>query len=139
MKRIFIDTNIIIDLLADRKPHSKFAIALFEVAESKKITLYTSSHSIATSYYLLKKVTDEKKLRLVLLGLLDFVKIIPIDEHILKRGLKSKHKDFEDGLQILSAVSVESMDCIVTRNLKDFKESDIPVFSPDSVMKGMNL
>jgi predicted nucleic acid-binding protein len=139
MKRIFIDTNIIIDLLADRKPHSKFAVALFEQAESGKITLFTSSHSIATSYYLLKKVTEDKKLRQVLLDLLDYLKIIPIDEHILKRGLKSKHKDFEDGLQILSAVSVDNMDCIVTRNLKDFRESDIPVFSPDNVVRGMNL
>jgi predicted nucleic acid-binding protein len=139
MKRIFIDTNIIIDLLADRKPHSKFAVALFEQAESGKIALFTSSHSIATSYYLLKKVTEDKKLRQVLLDLLDYLKIIPIDEHILKRGLKSKHKDFEDGLQILSAVSVDNMDCIVTRSLKDFRESDIPVFSPDNVVRGMNL
>jgi predicted nucleic acid-binding protein len=135
MKKIFVDTNIIIDLLADRRPHSKFAIALFEKAESQKVKLYASSHSFATTYYLLKKHVDDKNLRLILLGLLEYVNIIPIDMHIIKRGLKSKHKDFEDALQILSAMSVDKMDCIVTRDLKDFKDSEIPVFSPDDILK----
>lgn len=60
--------------------------------------------------------------------------IIPIDVHVLKRGLKSKNKDFEDALQILAAMSVDEMDCIVTRDLKDFKDSEIPVFSPDEIL-----
>ena len=55
MKKIFVDTNIIVDLIADRKPFSKFAIDLFSKAENKKIRLFTSSHSIATTHYLLKK------------------------------------------------------------------------------------
>lgn len=135
MKKIFVDTNIIIDLLADRKPHSKFAIALFEKAELHKVKLYASSHSLATTYYLLKKYVDDKNLRLILLALLEYVNIIPIDVHIIKRGLKSKHKDFEDALQILSATSIDKMDCIVTRDLKDFKDSEIPVFSPDDILK----
>lgn len=134
MKRIFVDTNIIIDLLAERKPHSKFSIELFEMAESKKIKLFASSHSFATAHYLLKKYIEEKKLRTILLGLLDFVTIIPIDIHIIKRGLKSKYKDFEDALQILSATTIDKMDCIVTRNIKDFKGSEIPVYAPDEMM-----
>ena len=134
MRKIFVDTNVIIDLLADRRPHSKFAIALFEKAESQKVKLFASSHSFATTYYLLKKHVDDKNLRLILLGLLEYVNIIPIDVHVIKRGLKSKHKDFEDALQILAALSVDKMDCIVTRDLKDFKDSEIPVFSPDNIL-----
>lgn len=134
MKKIFVDTNIIIDLLADRRPHSKFAIALFEKAESQKVKLFASSHSFATTYYLLKKHIDDKNLRLILLRLLEYVNIILIDIHVIKRGLKSKHKDFEDALQILAALSVDKMDCIVTRDLKDFKDSEIPVFSPDEIL-----
>jgi len=135
MKRIFVDTNIILDLLADRKPHSKFAIALFEKAESQKVKLYVSSHSLATTYYLLKKYIDDKNLRLILLGLIEYVNVVPIDGHVIKRGLKSKHKDFEDALQIIAASSIDKMDCIVTRDLKDFKDSEIPVFSPDDILK----
>lgn len=135
MKKIFLDTNILIDLIADRKPHSKFAIEIFEKAETEKLKLYTSSHSLATTYYLLKKHVDDKKLRQILLELLELIIIIPIDIHVLKRGLKSKHKDFEDALQIMAAVSIDKMDCIVTRDLKDFKDSEIAVYSPDEVLK----
>lgn len=135
MKKIFVDTNILVDLISDRKPHSKFAIALFAIAETEKVKLYASSHSIATTHYLLKKHIDEKELRQILLGLLDYVSIISVDEHIIKRGLKSKHKDFEDSIQILSALSIDKMDCIVTRDLKDFKDTEIPVFSPDNILK----
>ncbi len=135
MKKIFLDTNILIDLIADRKPYSKFAIEIFEKAEKQDLKLYTSSHSLATTYYLLKKHVDDKKLRQILLELLELIIIIPIDIHALKRGLKSKHKDFEDALQIMAAVSIDKIDCIVTRDLKDFKDSEIPVYSPDEVLK----
>ena len=135
MKKVFVDTNILVDLIADRKPFSKFAIQLFLKAEERKIKLYASSHSIATTHYLLKKYIDEKDLREVLFNILDYLNIVAIDLDVLKKGLKSKHKDFEDALQIISAYSIEKIDCIVTRNIKDFKESEIRVLSPDELIK----
>jgi predicted nucleic acid-binding protein len=135
MKKVFVDTNIIIDLLADRKPYSKFAIEIFNQSEEKQLKLYTSSHSIATTHYLLKKHIEEKKLREILYNLLDFIQVIAVDLDTLKRGLKSKHKDFEDAIQIICAGSVEKMDCIVTRNIKDFRGSEIPVLTPDEFVK----
>ncbi len=131
MRKIFIDTNIIIDLLANRKPFNKFALEIFQKAENKTFTLFTSSHSIATTHYLLKKYIDEKKLRETILHLLEFITVIPFDIDILNKGLRSKHKDFEDAIQIICASSIEKMDCIVTRNTKDFKESNIKVYAPD--------
>lgn len=133
MKNIFVDTNILVDLIADRKPFSKYAIQLFLKAEERKIKLYTSSHSIATTHYLLKKYINEKDLRVVLFNMLDYLNIVVIDADTLKKGLKSKHKDFEDALQIISACSIGKIDCIVTRNIKDFKESEISVLSPDEL------
>jgi predicted nucleic acid-binding protein len=131
MKKIFLDTNILVDLIADRKPFSKFAIEIFQSAESKKNQLFTSSHSIATTYYLLKKHVDDKALRSILLGLFDYLTVIPVDIEVLSKGLRSKQKDFEDAVQIFCAASIEKMDCIVTRNIKDFKGSVIPVLAPD--------
>ena len=78
---------------------------------------------------------EEKKLREILYSLLDLIQIIPVDTDIIKKGLRSKHKDFEDALQILCASSVEKMDFIVTRNLKDFINSEIQVLSPDEIIK----
>jgi predicted nucleic acid-binding protein len=134
MKKVFVDTNILVDLIADRKPFSKFAVQIFSRAEKRKIKLYTSSHSIATTHYLLKKYMDEKDLRDVLLNVMDYLQVVAIDHDVIKKGLRSGHKDFEDAVQIISAGSIENLDCIVTRNIKDFKGADIPVLSPDELV-----
>ena len=131
MKKVFLDTNIIVDLIADRKPFSKYAIEIFQLAEENKLQLFISSHAIATTHYLLKKYLDEKSLREVLYNLLDFLTVIPVDIDIIKKGLRSNHKYFEDSIQILCASSIEKMNYIITRDGKDFKGSEIPVLSPD--------
>jgi predicted nucleic acid-binding protein len=133
MKKVFLDTNILVDLIADRKPFSKYSIEIFKKAEEKKIKLFTSSHSIATTHYLLKKYLEEKILRDVLYNLLDYVTVIAVDTDVLKKGLRSKHKDFEDSIQILCASTIEKIDCIVTRNTKDFRDSEILVLTPDEL------
>ena len=131
MKKVFLDTNIIVDLIADRKPFSKFSIEIFKKAEENKIKLFTSSHSIATTHYLLKKYLEEKLLRDVLYNLLDYITVVAVDTDVLKKGLRSKHKDFEDSIQILCASTIENIDCIVTRNIKDYRDSEILVLTPD--------
>jgi predicted nucleic acid-binding protein len=138
MKKVMVDTNILVDLIADRKPHSKFAIDLFHRAEDKQIKLFTSSHTLATTHYLLKKYVSEKDLREILLNVMDFITIIPIDSALLRKGLRSKHKDFEDALQIICASSVVGMDYIVTRNVKDFKSSEVRVIPPDELINELN-
>jgi predicted nucleic acid-binding protein len=135
MKKVFVDTNIIIDLIADRKPFSKFAIDIFSKAEENKLKLFTSSHTIATTHYLLKKHVAEKELREILYNLLNYLHIISVDGDIIKKGLKSKHKDFEDAIQMICAYSIEKMDFIVTRNIKDFRDSEIAVLTPDELVK----
>lgn len=133
MISVFLDTNILVDLIADRRPFSKHAIEIFKSAEERKIQLYTSSHSIATTHYLLKKYVEEKELRDILSNLLEFLVVIPVDLDVLKKGLRSKHKDFEDAIQILCASSIAGIDFIVTRNTKDFKTCEIAVLTPDEM------
>lgn len=133
MSRVFLDTNIIVDLISDRKPFSKYAIEIFQKAEEGKLELFTSSHSMVTTHYLLKKYMEEKELREVIYNLLDFITVIAVDVDILKKGLRSKHKDFEDSIQIFCASSIENIDSIITRNVKDFKGSEIKVLTPDEL------
>jgi hypothetical protein len=78
----------------------------------------------------LKIYISEKELRDIIDELLDFVSVIPSTKDIIKRSLKSKYNDFEDGVQILTAESIESMSFIVTRNVKDFKESNLNILTP---------
>lgn len=137
--KVFIDTNILIDLLGDRKPYSKFAIEIFKAAEQRKIALYATTNSLATTHYLLKKYIDEKKLRQILEGLLEYLHIVPVDEHVFRQGLKSRHKDFEDALQMIAASGIPGITCIVTRNLKDFIHSEVEVVSPDEFVKKLKI
>jgi len=138
MIKIFLDTNILVDLIADRKPFSKHAIEIFKSTEKNKSQLFTSSHSIATAHYLLKKYVEEKELRKIIFNLLEFVSVIPVDIDVLKKGLQSKHKDFEDAVQILCASTITRIDFIVTRNTKDFKTSEISVLTPDEICLKLN-
>ncbi len=133
MIKVFLDTNILVDLIADRRPFSKHAIEIFKSAEEHKVQLFTSSHSIATAHYLLKKYVEEKELRNILLNLLEFLEVIPVDLDVLKKGLRSNHKDFEDAVQIYCASLIAGINFIVTRNTKDFKTSEIAVLTPDEM------
>jgi predicted nucleic acid-binding protein len=135
MRSLFLDTNILIDFLAERQPFSKYVFEIFEKAEKKKVKLYTSSHSFATAHYILKKYFEEKALRESLHTLFDIITIVPVDNTIIKRSLLSKHKDFEDAIQIFAANTIDNLDFIVTRNLKDFKDAGVHVLAPDEVIK----
>ena len=138
MKKVFADTNILVDLLADRPPFSKYAIALFDLAEKDKVKLFTSSHSYATTHYLLKKYVDETTLRTLLISLLDFLDIVPVDLAIIKKSLLSTHKGFEDAIQIFAANSIDNLDFIVTRNLKDFRNAGVDVIPPEEILRRLN-
>jgi predicted nucleic acid-binding protein len=133
MIKVFLDTNIIIDLIADRKPFSNHVIEIFKYAEENRIQLFTSSHSIATSHYILKKYVTEKELREILLTLITLLDVVPVDLDVLKKGLRSIHKDFEDAIQMICASSIPGINYIVTRNTKDFKTSELVVLTPDEM------
>lgn len=66
-------------------------------------------------------------------NLLDYLTVVAVDVDVLKKGLRSKHKDFEDSIQIFCASTIENIDSIITRNVKDFKGSEIKVLTPDEL------
>lgn len=134
MQHLFLDTNILLDLLANRVPFNKHAIALFKGVEQQKYTLYTSSHSIATCYYLLQKHGPEKKLRETIQHLLDYLSVLSVDERIIKKSLKSPHKDFEDAIQMNCAYSNPSINFIITRNTRDFKLAELEVLTAEEFL-----
>ncbi|HCF63869.1 MAG TPA: PIN domain nuclease [Chitinophagaceae bacterium] len=134
MKYVFIDTNIIVDLIGDRKPFSKYAIEIFTLAESKSLKLFTSSHTLATTYYILKSVMHDKALREVMSSMLEYVTVISVTEDIIRKSFRSKYSDVEDAIQIYCASTIPKMNCIVTRNTKDFKNSEIRALAPDQLL-----
>ncbi len=137
MRKVFLDTNILIDLLADRQPFSKYAIAIFTLAEKMEIELYMSAISFANTHYLLKKHIGDDILRQVLVQLFAYLKIVSLNQTIIQKSLKSNHKDFEDALQMHSSYEILDLYCIVTRNIKDFKGCDVIVFTPEDFLNSL--
>ena len=133
-KEIFLDTNVLLDIVTNRYPFSASAIEIFDFCQKENIKMHATSQSIATLHYLAKKMVEEKELRSFIEDLLDTISIIAVTETILKKSLKSNHKDFEDAIQIVSAQSINDMNCIVTRDLKDFKNAEIKVYTPDQFL-----
>lgn len=129
MKRALLDTNIIIDLLAKREPFDQDARKLFSFADKEKINLFTSALSIANvNYVLLRKIKPEKA-KQILRKLKLLVGILSLDEKVISLALNdNEFRNFEDGLQYYSALE-NNIEVILTRNLKDFENSKIPVMT----------
>ena len=124
-----LNTNILIDLLADRKPFSNWAYKIFNDQKKGKWTLYASSISIVTAYYIIEKQTGNRKAKEAIQLLLDRLEIKGAEKKALLRGIKADFKDFEDAVQHECALKIKNLDYIISRNKKDFKESMIPVIS----------
>jgi predicted nucleic acid-binding protein len=129
MQKIFVDTNIVIDLLSRREPNFKEAAVLFSLADKKQIKLTLSSLTIANTNYVLLTQMDSNKVKSILRKLRLIVKILPLDDKIIGLALNDElFSDFEDGLQYYTAIENEQ-ELIITRNLKDFKNSKLPVMT----------
>jgi len=129
MKRILIDTNIVIDLLSKRERFYSDAAKLFTQADKKEIELTISSLTFANTNYILSKLKSAKEAREILRKFKVLVEVLSLDDKITELALSDESfPDFEDGLQYYSAIE-NDIDIIITRNKKDFKNSKLPVLS----------
>lgn len=128
MKKVFLDTNVVIDLLDKREPFYVEAVAIFTLAYNKKITLYVSPMTYATASYLLRKQGQER-MRSLLGNFRQLSRVTIANEKVVDDALASSFVDFEDALQYYSALD-KKVDVIVTRNVKDFEYSKITVMTP---------
>lgn len=134
MKKIFIDSDIILDVLSQREPHYLSAAPLFALVETGEIRAFTSPLVFSNLSYILRRAEPRqdsmnhlRKIRLLL-------HVYPIDEKIIDLALSSDFEDFEDAIQYYTAVENNS-DCFVTRNKKDFRKSKIPVHTAEEYLK----
>ncbi|MBK6346639.1 MAG: PIN domain-containing protein [Bacteroidales bacterium] len=129
MKRIFVDTNIVIDLLSRREPFYEEAAILFSLADNKKIELAVSSLTIANTSYVLYRQMDASKARSILRKLRLILQVLPLDDKIVGLALNDEtFSDFEDGLQYFTAIE-NKQELIITRNLRDYKNSKLPTMT----------
>ncbi len=134
---LFLDTNILIDLVADRKPFSKWAYKIFEEQKKGKWKLHTTASSILTTYYVAERDVGEKKSRIIINILLKRLEIQSISKSNLITGISSSLSDYEDAVFHESANSLKGVNFIITRNKRDFKNSKIPILSSEELFIDM--
>ena len=124
--------------MADRKPFSNGAYLIFKEAKQNKWKLFTSSNSILTTYYILEKQVAPKEANRAIETILNRLEIQDLTKKELNLALKSETEDLEGSSQIECANKIGSVDYIVTRDIKGFTKSLIPVIHPDELIQIMN-
>lgn len=134
--RLFLDTNVVLDLLGEREPFYNSAAKIATLADKGEIDLVVSALTYSTVYYLLSRFENKEQVKEKIRKFKVIAETSDLTDKIVDKGLSSKFSDFEDSLQYYCAIK---MDCklLITRNGKDFKESEIPVLTPDEYLNSL--
>jgi predicted nucleic acid-binding protein len=134
MKSIFIDSDILLDILLDIHPFYDWAMGILLLVDQKQYLGCTSVHSLLNAHYFAKKYSGEKAARASIKLLVSKLNIITEDASIVEDAIASKFADFEDAVQYYAAIRAKA-DVIITRNIKDYKESTIPVLTAEQFLR----
>lgn len=131
---VFLDTNIALDYILERKEFVEDAKNVIAYCLNCKHTLYLSSVSFANISYIARKGFGGLDYRQLLMLLRRMVRVSVSNEEIVDRSLLTENKDFEDAMQYHSASTVNA-DVIITRNVQDFPVGSIKVLTPKDFLK----
>ena len=126
--KVLFGTNIIIDVLLDRKPFSEHASYLMSKVERSEINGFLCATTVTTIHYLLSKYLDKEKAIDSINSIMALFEIASVNRLVIENALKSKFSDFEDSVLHESARHAGA-EYIITRNIKDFKKSKIPAYT----------
>jgi predicted nucleic acid-binding protein len=134
--KLFLDTNVVIDLLGEREPFYDPVARIVTLADKGKIQIVVSALSYPIVFYLLSRFEDKEAVKEKIRKFKVIAETADLTDKIIEKGLASKFNDLEDSLQYYSALE---MDCniLVTRNGKDFKTAEIPVLTPVEYLKSL--
>jgi len=133
MNRIFIDTDIILDLFTQRDPFYIHSAVLFNIINTGKLKGFVSALIFSNLYYILRKQKSKIHALNILKKLKLLVTVLPVDNKIIELALSSDFNDFEDAIQYYTAKS-HNINYIVTRNLKDYKSTEINAFTAEQFL-----
>jgi len=129
VSNVFLDTNVLMDVLLERKPFVADAQHIWFLSERGAIRGWISILSFPNIYYIVRKTSGQPKAEQMLRMLRDSFTPVALDEQILHQAMDAKFRDFEDAIQYFSALRVNA-DCLLTRNPDHFRNPVLPVFSP---------
>jgi predicted nucleic acid-binding protein len=130
MIKVFVDTDVCIDLLSGRQPFNNMAEILFSFADLGQIKIHVSSISFANIDYVLRSQYGANHSRKILANFKTLVNILSVDNKTIDLAIASDFNDFEDAIQNSCAIE-NNLTTIITRNIKDYKKSTIIVVTPE--------
>lgn len=133
MKRVFLDANVILDVLLERKDFVDDAVSVFSMLQESGFRGYTSATLITTICYLLKRVYPKEKTYALVQNLLSIVEVVPVHKSTITSALSAGWGDFEDAVQYTCAEESE-MDFFITRNIKDFQKGMVQILTPKAFL-----
>jgi predicted nucleic acid-binding protein len=126
---VLIDLNVLLDVLQKREPFYETSAGLLAAVETGKAEGYVAAHSMTTLFYLIQKGKSAEAARAIITNLLQFIKILPVDQSTIEQALNLHLQDFEDAVQMVAAAQ-NKIDYLITRNVKDYQPSLLPVMQP---------
>lgn len=129
MSKLFLDSDVLLDLLLDRQPFSNDIATIIEDSLSVGTKLYTSPISVTNIHYIIGRLENKEKAAIKTNKILQIVGVENVGQIVIDRATSSKFKDFEDSVQNYCADEAKHQ-IIITRNTKDYKESTLSIFTP---------
>lgn len=133
-----MDTNVVIDFLANRQPFAMDVAMLFDLAVNGKARIFIAAVSYNNIYYILRRFMSGNATLKLLKELADITQITDVTANVIRQSLKTDFKDYEDAIQYHCALSIPKLDFIVTRNTKDFKKSELAILTPTEALASLN-
>lgn len=139
MKNVLIDSDVLLDFLLERESFTLDSSKVLALCANSKIKGYVTPVIISKIFYLLNRIVSNAMAKSKIKVLLMDLDILTMNKQIVLEALSSDFKDFEDGLQYHAALNSKKIDSIITRNIKDYKSSKIPVYTPIHYVKALQI
>ena len=131
--KVLIDTNVLLDVLCNRAEFVENSLKVFKCCEVGRIMGCISALSVPDIVYIMRKELDNNKVKDILTTLTSIFSVVDLKEGDITKAAALDFSDYEDALQAVCALRVKA-NYIVTRNVKDFKNSPVPPITPDKLL-----
>lgn len=135
MTSLLLDTDVLLDYLIDRKDHAQWSEKVLMAAQNQKLKAYVTPVALSNLYYLLRQTASHQKVIKALKVLLQYLEVAGTTKEAVNYALHSEFTDFEDALQNFSAISQGDISLILSRNIKDYRKSELLIMSPKEYCK----
>jgi predicted nucleic acid-binding protein len=133
MKRLLVDTNVVLDVLLDRQPHAEASMAVWAAAETGPAEGFLAAHAITTIHYLVHREIGPVKAKQLIVQILRVFRVATVDNAVIEQAVRLPIPDFDDAVTAAAALGSEG-EYIVTRDPKGFRGSPVRVLAPEAAL-----